>query len=262
MSGNPEKLPPLLIRASAGTGKTYQLTGRLLRILLTGASPDTILATTFTRKAAGEILNRLLKTLAHAATDESELEKLRGQIELDHLHPSVPAPLLRKTLQSIHKLRICTLDSLFSQLARSFAFELQLPPGWQLTDEVEEAWLTDHAIGRMLQQFDHEQIQTLFHMLSKGEAERNVARRLLTVVNNNFIGYRRANRDAWTQLSLPTPPPAAEITQAIGLLAESEVGHKTATKQIRAISEQALSGRMRYFIRSYLLISTLLSMDV
>ena len=52
----------LIIRASAGTGKTYQLTARLLRILLQGAAPESILATTFTRKAAGEILDRILLT--------------------------------------------------------------------------------------------------------------------------------------------------------------------------------------------------------
>ncbi len=53
-------LRPTLVRASAGTGKTYRLTARLLRILLQGAPPESILATTFTRKAAGEILDRVL----------------------------------------------------------------------------------------------------------------------------------------------------------------------------------------------------------
>ena len=68
-------LPPTLVRASAGTGKTYQLTARLLRLLVQGAAPETILATTFTRKAAGEILHRLLLALAKAA-DEGDDESL------------------------------------------------------------------------------------------------------------------------------------------------------------------------------------------
>ena len=69
--GNDGLLFPTLVRASAGTGKTYRLTARLLRILLQGASPESILATTFTRKAAGEILDRVLLSLARAA-DESD----------------------------------------------------------------------------------------------------------------------------------------------------------------------------------------------
>ena len=46
-----------IIRASAGTGKTFQLTNRYLQLLRMGERPDEILATTFTRKAAGEILD-------------------------------------------------------------------------------------------------------------------------------------------------------------------------------------------------------------
>ncbi|MEM8734973.1 MAG: PD-(D/E)XK nuclease family protein, partial [Planctomycetota bacterium] len=65
-------LEPLLIRASAGTGKTFQLSNRLLAILLAGQPADTILATTFTRKAAGEILSRVLERLAHACLSESD----------------------------------------------------------------------------------------------------------------------------------------------------------------------------------------------
>ena len=64
VQAQPQTLAPMLVRASAGTGKTYRLTARLLRILLQGASPETILATTFTRKAAGEILDRVLVTLS------------------------------------------------------------------------------------------------------------------------------------------------------------------------------------------------------
>src|SRR5688572_23074209 len=37
----------VVIRASAGTGKTYQLTNRFLRLLLDGVPPQRILATTF-----------------------------------------------------------------------------------------------------------------------------------------------------------------------------------------------------------------------
>ena len=49
--------PHLVIRASAGTGKTYQLALRFIGLLAAGAGPEEILATTFTRKAAGEILD-------------------------------------------------------------------------------------------------------------------------------------------------------------------------------------------------------------
>src|SRR4029453_10629467 len=55
-----------LIHASAGTGKTWQLSGRYLELLFAGVEPRAILATTFTRKAAGEIQVRVLERLATA----------------------------------------------------------------------------------------------------------------------------------------------------------------------------------------------------
>ena len=59
-----------LYRASAGTGKTYQLSNRFLELLFADVPPEDILATTFTRKAAGEILSRVLLRLAQATADD------------------------------------------------------------------------------------------------------------------------------------------------------------------------------------------------
>ena len=52
--------PHTVIRASAGTGKTFQLSNRFLGLMSAGAAADDVLATTFARKAAGEILDRVL----------------------------------------------------------------------------------------------------------------------------------------------------------------------------------------------------------
>ena len=60
-----------MIRASAGTGKTFQLTNRFIRLLLYGAAPERIIALTFTRKAAGEFFEGILGKLAKASQDSS-----------------------------------------------------------------------------------------------------------------------------------------------------------------------------------------------
>ena len=53
-----------LIEASAGTGKTWTLTGIILRLLIEGGYPPReIIATTFTRKAAAEMQQRVHKRL-------------------------------------------------------------------------------------------------------------------------------------------------------------------------------------------------------
>ncbi len=70
----------VMILASAGSGKTYALTNRYIALLAGGAAPERIVALTFTRKAAGEFFDEILKKLADAAADPGAAEKLARQI--------------------------------------------------------------------------------------------------------------------------------------------------------------------------------------
>src|SRR5438094_1628729 len=99
---NGESFPHQVIRASAGSGKTHQLTNRYLGLLAAGVKPDAILATTFTRKAAGEILERVMRRLAEAAADSRKAAQLSSDLGV----PVGPQPdytaLLRELLQNLH----------------------------------------------------------------------------------------------------------------------------------------------------------------
>ena len=60
------------VSANAGTGKTEVLVKRALRLLLAGSPPERILCLTYTKTAAAEMQNRLLKELAAWATTPTE----------------------------------------------------------------------------------------------------------------------------------------------------------------------------------------------
>ncbi|MCQ9378411.1 exodeoxyribonuclease V subunit beta [Methyloversatilis sp. XJ19-49] len=62
----------VVVEACAGSGKTWTLVSRLIRLLLAGAQPGDILAITYTRKAAREIEERLQHWLAELAVVDDE----------------------------------------------------------------------------------------------------------------------------------------------------------------------------------------------
>ena len=68
----------IIVSASAGSGKTWLLITRIVRLLIDGAEPGNIIALTFTRKAAGEMQIRLNERLFEMATaNDKKLEAVR-----------------------------------------------------------------------------------------------------------------------------------------------------------------------------------------
>jgi len=227
-------LKPLLIRASAGTGKTYQLTGRLLRILLGKATAESVIATTFTRKAAGEILHRVLLSLAKAATDVSgdSRKALANQTGVADLTTEQCVQLTHSLFRDIHRLRIMTLDSLFSQLARSFSYEIGVPPGWRLTDEIEDASMREAAVDALLATLDAPELANILAQLGKGDTKRSVRDELLRVIDDAYQVSRGCKPEAWDSIQVPSQPSDELIVQCENILSEAKVGHSSADKYL------------------------------
>lgn len=234
------ELQSMLVRASAGTGKTYQLTARLLKILLQGASPESILATTFTRKAAGEIIDRVLLSLADAADPENEpaLEALREQVGVPTLPRHVCLQLLQNLLRNVHRLRICTLDSLFVQIAKSFPMELGLPPVWRLTDEIEETWMRERATEALIASLDQAEMSTVLAMLGKGEVRRSVSRELLQVVDAAFAVSRQCQGEVWKKLAAPQRPQLDRLQRAAAMMRDCQPKQKRHQTKLESLAAQ------------------------
>ncbi|MGL4942542.1 MAG: UvrD-helicase domain-containing protein [Thermoguttaceae bacterium] len=200
-----------IIRASAGSGKTYQLSNRFLQVLFDVRSAedvdavlDTILASTFTTKAAGEISERILTKFADVCLDEKKRNELASGLRYPNANDVEQE--LRKRLavvaKNLHRMRVGTLDSYFNKLATVFQLELELPPGWTICDDAEFAPLVDEAVREVFEDSQRtagskNAASELMYIIQRGQEEASVTRKLVELATKHLQLVRNTNAAAW-----------------------------------------------------------------
>lgn len=141
------------LSASAGTGKTHVLTSRVLRLLLRGARPESILCLTFTKAAAAEMANRIGARLAAWVRLPDKILKK----ELFALgEPNSPSDLqtarrlFAMVLDCPGGLKIQTLHAFAQSLLASFPAEAGITPGFQLIEGRAEQELVRRTLAELM----------------------------------------------------------------------------------------------------------------
>lgn len=196
------EFPPLVIRASAGTGKTYALATRFLSLLMAGVPAERILATTFTRKAAWEIEQRVFLRLADAALNEGAAGELASSLNCPGLTSEDAGKVLLELVGVQHRLRICTLDSFFHSLARNFSFELGLLLDWELAHPASEAELEREALLELFRRLETTELSSLLRLFSQGSWQVSLYERFRRDLRQLYTLFREAPESAWQGLKV------------------------------------------------------------
>ncbi len=228
--------PIVRVLASAGTGKTHALSTRLIRLLADGAEIDDIFAATFARKAAGEILARVLQRLAVAADPSAPVETTTLAAAIDR--PAADAAFFRDLLvrvtANIDRLAVGTLDSFFVTCADAARFELGLPPAWSIGTEADLAMQRRRAIHRTISDAlaagpsggsggdsPAKLLATLMVNSSGGATTTGLETEIENIVSDLASLHRDAEPAAWDWLSVPRPPSGEELSAAVETLQAS-----------------------------------------
>lgn len=135
--------PLLSLSASAGSGKTYELTRRYLSLLMQGAKPSNILTLTFTKKAAKEMEERILHNLKELYYNKNNRDYIK-EFELISINKTLQEPdwkNIENKINSVYHeflrqdLKITTIDAFFQKILKNFCWYVGVEYDFELQEE-------------------------------------------------------------------------------------------------------------------------------
>jgi ATP-dependent helicase/nuclease subunit A len=184
----------VMVSACAGSGKTWLLVARLVRILLAGAKPNQILALTFTRKAAQEMRERLYGLLEQfARCDEATLLAALRERGLSDAEAQAAIPHARALYETIlaspQAIVIDTFHGWFGKLLGAAPVSIGIQPGFSLREDSKR--LQEECLADWWSQVPEElkpHYETLLQQLGAHET--------LQFLTGSYSAFKQ--RGAWT----------------------------------------------------------------
>ena len=214
-----------MLVANAGSGKTYALTTRMVKLLALGVEPRKIAALTFTKKAAGEFLDAVFLRLAEAALDPNKLKDLNRDLNSDKDEGAIPPldegrcrELLAKLVSDSGGLTMGTIDSLFARIARSFPLESGLPGEFSMIGDSELERARTEVLAAIfresLESAGGDQFLDLVRKISRRRGEREVFLTMLESVKDFHAKYLEDMSLPWGDPDLIWGPKGSEILKS------------------------------------------------
>ncbi|MDR2077908.1 MAG: double-strand break repair helicase AddA [Rickettsiales bacterium] len=156
------------VAASAGSGKTTILIGRLLCLILNDVDPSKIVCLTYTKTGAQEMKERIYESLSRWVTLDEE--KLANEIRQISATTVVSSELLKrarnlfaKVIDNVDNLKIFTIHAFCQQLLSRFPMEAGIAHNFEVIDESKSLDLIRESIENLLNswEIDHDIYKSL-----------------------------------------------------------------------------------------------------
>ncbi len=242
-----------VISASAGSGKTYQLASRYIRLMYRGVPPEKIIAMTFTNKAAGEIFDKIVVRLLECITSNEHFKVLADTKGFEGISIGELKGILRKLIMSSHLIRIGTLDSFFFSVLSAFPYELGISGRISIQSEREAREMKMNVLKGILFNPGEEQGRIFMEEFKKATFGEEV--KTIQTVMDNFI-----DSTFYTVLDAPEYGLWGDVERIVGrkfygslsMLTNKELEENCTriSRMIADTGEQALIKQMESFISS------------
>ena len=187
----------ILVSAAAGSGKTAVLVERVIRLITRQEDPcdiDSLVVMTFTKAAAAQMKSKIYQKL------REELEKRPGDV------------YLRQQMMKVTNARICTIDSLCSQIVREHFQDIDLDPGFRMADDAQIALLRRQVLAEVIEEMYQEGSKEFLELADyyTDKNDKNLEQIVLTL-----YGYARSHPEpeAWLRgMVIPYRMAAAEYS--------------------------------------------------
>ena len=199
-----------IVQAPAGSGKTELLIQRYLTLLVRVEQPESVVAITFTRKAAGEMQRRMLKALLDGVGPRPEADHAALTWELARAVLDRDKALGWDLFRNPSRLRVRTIDSLSASITRQMPWVSRLGAPPEIVEDASDLYA-----------------EAARHTIELLEGDRWTApvEALLVHLDNDFQTLRKLiaemlkRRDQWLRHVMEAPDPVAlraQLEAALG----------------------------------------------
>ncbi|QDM14691.1 double-strand break repair helicase AddA [Tardiphaga sp. vice304] len=208
----------VFVSANAGSGKTYVLVNRVIRLLLANVPPEKILCVTFTKAAAANMAERVFTTLGHWVTLKDD------ELDTAIRNAGIPNPneklrmrareLFACALETPGGLKVQTIHALCTRLLQQFPFEANVPARFSVLDDRDQNEMMERGSLAVLLKAAADPDS------AEGRALALAMTSAADVTFRDVVREASLNRDqflAWTGRAGSTEAAMAQLSAALGV---------------------------------------------